>query len=180
MKTNISPRPELYDPELVLAAVRKALCFCFISNGAYCFFSEEQLALVRDCYIREYFEVSHRGYQLLRFLERHYPDHFDFAAFEDQHIVAFSQIGKVLHELHREAVRCWVEDNGIRPQLSAGCRVKMKDGLEEVSATILGSADKDGFYGCYWVRNDRSGDVPMLVRYEDRSLKPETPDTGAA
>ena len=53
MKTNIPPRPELYDPELVLVAVRKALCFCFISNGTYCFFSEEQLALVRDCCIHE-------------------------------------------------------------------------------------------------------------------------------
>lgn len=179
MKTNIPPRPELHDPELVRVAVRKALCFCFISNGTYCFFSEEQLALVRDCCIHEGFKVSQRGYQLLRCLERHYPDRFDFAAFEDSHITAFAQIGKVLYELHREAVRCWVEDNGIRPQLPAGRRIRMRDGLEEVSATILGNADKDGFYGCYWVRKDCSGDAPMLVRYEDRSLKPEAANTGA-
>lgn len=171
MKTNIPPRPDPRDSELVMAAVREALsCYPF---------SEEQLALIRDCYIREYFEVSQRGYRLLRFLERYHPDCFDFDSLEDRDVDNFARIGTILFMRHREAEKRWVADNGIRPQLQAGCRVRLSDGLEEISGTILSDAGKDGYHGFYWVQTDRQGSAPRIVRYEDRSLKPETADTEA-
>ena len=165
MKTNIPPRPDIRDPELVLATVHETLSLHS--------FSEEQLVLIRDCFIREYFQVSQHGYQLLRCLERHYPNCFDMSTFDDRDIADFAQIGTVLCKLFREVEKRWVADNDIRPQLPVGCRIRIEDGLEEVSATILSTADKDGYYGYYWVQTDRPGSAPRIVRYEDRSLKPE-------